>query len=1345
MQNIKVVYQDKVELNSIIFHVLVFITLHFTFDFWWAVVLLITLHLLQPIIYQEDIQENNRSQQIENKTTTRRVYRLASQRTLISRRSFFASDELNQENFPQTYIGNNSAFEQEEFEERKMFFSGNKKANSNGNLTNQGQAEARPTLVSLLHKKNYEKKENFHPNAQKQPFVAVLKNNMCLRRSSLQNSYPKSPLYNNYKSPSTKGHQTTNTPQSHIYQTHNSPNLSFLSGNRYTDQRYNADESFGLSVHGSYFVNKSLINSPDPTQKQFSLVNKNFDSPASMRNVTEGKSFLSETQLFDEGIHDTTSKDVVVSILKEKSKRKRSRAIESPSTNNFKKIKFTDDQLDETLADLFPTKKAGNNTPIHKKIASIRSSKKRVVSTATQCSSSEEETGVTKKIRRNSSTPSSKSRFGLNEEQVNGLMNEEDGYVGDVSPHKNSKNVPENESSAAESCNTTLSVTERSSMCDSTMIDLFSTGRSSNLQSSTQNIPEANNISHNKFNTSALINKNLMMNTSLKNLKSPFKRIIPESFTPGSVEKLRKHPVYFTAKFNIDEIQKNREEYGSKGVSLKSFRYEQEQAAKRANDMLNDETDEIDFKKQPLSGIVASVAEVVATSAPTIGLLAALKQPVVSQTIAPSIPTVNIIPSSSPAVTTFNTGFTFSAVSSNSTTKLSHVINKTPASSSISFGAPIASTLPPVALSTPASSSNSIGSLVPGTKPAIGGFNFAPAVSSVAASSLPSFAAASLSTSAPISSTALPNVPAFSKVTFGFTPVSANVSSVVKPPPSFNFGAASSTPFPGTISTLPSSGNTLQASVTQSLPPTFVMPASQAASTIGASANLFGNPSTTSLLPPTCQPSQTPAQFSFGAGNQSSTNVFGSTTVTCSSSSIFGIPAATSVSGVTASANMFGAASSAPLVPSMFGAKAPAASSATFGTTAPAASIPSFGGVPAMSASIFGNPSSSAAPATMFGNTAATSVSANLFGKPSVSTTTANMFGGNPAPVATTSASIFGANAAVASSASIFGTTTAVGKPAGFAFPSTSQPSFNFGAAASSVNTFGQTSQPASTSTFNQPTQNSIFNMSASSSAPSLFGAPANAQLPVASSSSSIFGTSAPTQNMFGPASNTATNPSIFGSQPAKSVSFQFGSTNATTTTQSTGFNFGAAPSAQASIFGSATPNPFSSTNQSAAPSIFGAPTNTVAPTPFGSTNSSSSSIFGSSNPNPFGQPTQQAPSGGGGFDFTSSMKQGPSFNFAAGATPTNNAFGAQPPKPSFNFSAQPTATPSFGAAPSTPSFGAPSFGTPQQQQNPFGGAGGTTPSFGGAANPGAGFAMGTSGAQPQNRTTTRARRRLKR
>lgn len=97
------------------------------------------------------------------------------------------------------------------------------------------------------------------------------------------------------------------------------------------------------------------------------------------------------------------------------------------------------------------------------------------------------------------------------------------------------------------------------------------------------------------------------------------------------------------------------------------------------------------------------------------------------------------------------------------------------------------------------------------------------------------------------------------------------------------------------------------------------------------------------------------------------------------------------------------------------------------------------------------------------------------------------------------------------------------------------------------------------------------------------------------------------------------------------------------------------------------------------------------------------------------------------------------------GAAPTNNTFGAQPPKPSFNFSAQATATPSFGAAPSTPSFGAPSFGTPQQQQNPFGGAGATTPSFSGAANPGAGFAMGTSGAQPQNRTTTRARRRLKR
>ena len=43
-----------------------------------------------------------------------------------------------------------------------------------------------------------------------------------------------------------------------------------------------------------------------------------------------------------------------------------------------------------------------------------------------------------------------------------------------------------------------------------------------------------------------------------KKLQSPYKKLFhtfPSNLTPGSAEKRRKHPVYFTAKIDVDDIQ----------------------------------------------------------------------------------------------------------------------------------------------------------------------------------------------------------------------------------------------------------------------------------------------------------------------------------------------------------------------------------------------------------------------------------------------------------------------------------------------------------------------------------------------------------------------------------------------------------------------------------------------------------------------------------------------------------------------------------------------------------------------------------------------------------------------
>lgn len=1265
-----------------------FAVLSILFGILWAIVLLITIELVENN-FEFDLNIDKPQETIEQDVDYRNNYR----------RPYSVGNRFHQNTLYQP--------------EGNMFSMDEKKKR-------YGQGDSRPSLMSLIkHGSGNYNKEN-RTLDKNQPLLAVVKNNIHLRSELSHTS--KSPLYKNlipnnsgrnssfgvYKSPtvvmSPNVHQASGwySPGHRISSPVMSPSVSLNQSNIYSNTDLN--KSTGLEVHGSYFLNRSLLHSNLVEEEEtFSLVNSKFKSPRDSRTHTPQKKPKQPTLM------DETSTEAVISVLKEKSKRKRAMDVHEEEEEQHKadecsrkKIKF--DPFDDTIDDLFP--------PVQKRkrinSKNVIVTKKRLASVGTQY-----ENVKTNNEEINLGRPSNKrSKYGLTDDQTNELMSEErkENYL--------TPKISEASEKSADGSTTQIQGKEEA-----------------RVESMPTSVDVSNVVEDQIFQTPLKQNetfKELKTSSALKSLKSPYKKIFPSNLAPGSVEKRRKHPVFFTAKIDVDDIQSKREEYGDRGASLKAFRLDQEEAKQRIESIFAE--DEVDFKTTivktqsvvpttSLSNVVSLVPS--STTASVLSVLNTTTKP--DQKPAASISFNNTpAPSALPASST-TTGIT--TVSLPNLTGTSSDPKKT-TPKKVSFTLPattaIAQSLFPSAQTnstssgfsfkptTDTNSSNASTSLKDSNSaPPPFAFNINASVTTTVSSisggfslssnntstgpKLPSFSEAMAKPIVPATSTSIPSTACLSAPPVTTAGIPSGIS--------FNFApkVSSAAPALTTSSVTPAFGG-LTASAANLFGASSTSTTNSTTASVSSVANVFGAPSNV------INTSQSAPSFNFG---QSTTKSI--------TANVFGAPASSSQPA----SNVFGAPNT---ISNGFSFKLPtsALTSSTktttpggfnFGTTTPAQ--PSSQGVFApstQSTPVAQNVFVSSAPASATSNIFGNSSSTNAFGSSAPSTTAASLFG---KPATTATGFSFGNNTTTSNTSFSFGSTTTTSSTTVTNFGQTTTSSSGFGggfaAASSKASIFRQASTATASVFGQQPTSTaSVFGHQSTSNA-SVFGQ--------TKSSSSVFGQPAASGSVFGQSTGGVSS-SVFGQNP-KSTASVFGQPSAS----QTGSVFGQ-PTTSTSVFGKSN-----ATNAFGAPSsgstlIFGAPS--AAPTPFGNAAVNTSdkkpiaSVFGTtksdSAANPFGQPSSTG------------------FNFGGGAG-GNNTFGAPstPVKPSFNFGAASQGTSTFGA-PSTPSFATPQqlFGTPQVAA-PFGAPAAASPGPGG-------FTIGAGGTgAPQGRAVHRARRRMKR
>uniref|UniRef100_A0A7M5UM81 Uncharacterized protein n=2 Tax=Clytia hemisphaerica TaxID=252671 RepID=A0A7M5UM81_9CNID len=1334
--------------KTLILYTFSFTTLYFLFGFLWTIVLLITLELLENNLEFNINTEHSSQIEEEQQRNTVRI-------------KFSRKYTLNRE-----FMNNTDMFGAKEQQQKSKY-------NLNG--------DAKPSLMTLIkHGSRSHNKEN---REKQQPLLAVVKNNLHLRRSQELSNISKSPLYKNLipsgsprntsfgkrssvssiRSPSIHGNSGwLQSPKAPYQSPVMSPSVS-LSRSSIYDQKGPIESptpsTGSLEVHGSYFINKSLLHSNLVEEEQFSLVNSQFNSPRnSLSNFTSSNDSFRRTEKAP--ILDETSTEAVMSILKEKSKRKRihsevptedeQRHSQSDETSR-KKIKF--DRLDDTMDDLLPRQSSSATTSTTRKRINSKNviiTKKRLASIGVQCDEVRPKVYVDmewseKEATTAAATNASKkrSKYGLSDEQTDEMLGDEL----EESPLPKKKLIITDSTKTESRSEATFSQDKSKVTFDP---NITSKGIQDEIDFHRTPMKQHESI------------KEIKQSSALKSLKSPYKKLFhtfPSNLTPGSAEKRRKHPVYFTAKIDVDDIQSNREEFGDRGASLKAFRMDQEEAQRRASSMLgDDETDGAPSSESTSSTIKAFTAlqqpPATTSSLPTFKITTTTSlasDPPPKSTIAanklsfsfsvqpPTLATSTITSTATIPPTTSKEdkitpkkSVTFSSVVNYSIVPASASSSTTTPATGFSFNTPVVSTSQPApsigfSFNKPATDSTAqTGFKIPqpATTTSTRALNFDLGnknTAGISAASLQSAANQSKSVPPPsILNTSVP-APSFS---FGAKPASASVTS--QPVTGFNlpsstpvlpsFAAATAT---ANVPSIPTFGSTsIQASSAPSANPipSFSLPSNTSTT---ASASVFGTTSTATANPPV-------PSFNFGASAKpgpalgapalstsqpaaaTQASIFGNTAKLASSGFSFNATAASTAT--TNTGFSFGATSqtSAPSSQSVFGTQPPSTLSvfAAAPTTTTAASANIFGNQVTQNVFAAAVSTTTTASTNIFGNTQ----TQNVFAAAALSTTasnapaaTTNIFGnqqpssqnGFPPSAAPVANSVFGKPAAQTTGGFNFSNTT--NKPA-------SSTGFSFGT---------PNSQTTSGAVFGAP-QNQTTAFQTASSAP-VFG-----QTTTTTQSSTIFGKPTATTTPFGQTQNSAG--SVFG-QPSSAASV-----------------FGAQPASTNNVFGNA---------QNSTASVFGN-TSSAAPTPFGSSTNTAGSVFGNTSnapvANPFGQaskPATNPTSGGFNFGGASTGNAQPSFNFGGASSSTNNnVFGAPstPAKPSFNFGGG--AQPSFGGgAPSTPSFGTPqqpSFGTPQ----PFGAG---TPSFNSPAAPaGGGFTIGASGNQ-SGRQTQRARRRIKR
>ncbi|XP_065656076.1 uncharacterized protein LOC100203272 isoform X1 [Hydra vulgaris] len=473
------------------------------------------------------------------------------------------------------------------------------KMSSNTNLVQRDKlvnGSEKASLSSLIHRGTTRKMGSLRNNNQ--PLLSVLKNNTYLRKANSYHQSPlKSPLYQSmspaklnciYNSPLTPNNSFTSPIINNQF---TSPSVQMHYLDNFANSRSSENVNGGLEVHGAYFLNKSLLHT-ESSENMYSLVNKNFSSPASKRCM--GNELYHKRKKETEKFFSPTT--------------------DQPSRS--KRKKFDNSDLDSTLNELFPPMMS-SGSPLRKRISNIRSSANRLVSTASQYENLQE-FKLAEPVKALSNAVVSRTRFGLTEEQTDELMD----YSAQVTPVENKYNNDEvkNPNSKLDKITHTekkVKFNDASTEFNDTLPKKMFNESNSNSYTSIKKSESFGLLEKSEF--FGLLEKSESFgsleksrSSALKELKSPYRKIFSSLSSQtllGSSEKLRDHPVYFNTHIDIDEIQNSREEFGSKGVSISAFRNNQEHAVKLVNDLL----DGSDYSKQKTIA-PASLKEQIATS-----------------------------------------------------------------------------------------------------------------------------------------------------------------------------------------------------------------------------------------------------------------------------------------------------------------------------------------------------------------------------------------------------------------------------------------------------------------------------------------------------------------------------------------------------------------------------------------------------------------------------------------------------------------------------------------------------------------------------------------------------------
>ena len=299
---------------------------------------------------------------------------------------------------------------------------------------NKDHATKRPTLQSLLYKGRSSSDGGASTGSPRQPLAAIVKNNLSMNvRSPTIDLERKKPIFQTLR-----GSSPVRSPS--VYTAHNaSPlarrmrsglNLASPLSARLTppvmNNSFTYDRSLNdttapnetLEVHGSYFINKSILSSPSCTsgaggekaatpttpQRYFSPSNVTFNT-----DTKHGSPCVSKT-----------STESVVQALKEKSKRKRGNNAAATDEACTKKKKNNECDFDTTLNELLP------GVPSEKGAKRRNIDSREVMSTGVQCFLGDDEMSARKRKKQATTTTAVKPKFGVTQGELNNLSQEID-------------------------------------------------------------------------------------------------------------------------------------------------------------------------------------------------------------------------------------------------------------------------------------------------------------------------------------------------------------------------------------------------------------------------------------------------------------------------------------------------------------------------------------------------------------------------------------------------------------------------------------------------------------------------------------------------------------------------------------------------------------------------------------------------------------------------------------------------------------------------------------------------------------------------------------------------------